>query len=69
MTTLTYIAATSACMALIVTVGLLAAHVETTRREREMVRRPREWRNGRVEGWTSGSTSPPLRIYAARSVT
>ena len=49
MTTLTYIAATSACMVLIVTVGLLAAHVETTRREREMIRRPRQWRNGRVE--------------------
>ena len=36
MTTLTYIAATSACMVLIVAVGLLAAHVETARREREM---------------------------------
>lgn len=49
MTTLTYIAATSACMTLIVVVGLLAAHVETARREREMIRRPRQWRNGRVE--------------------
>ena len=49
MTTLTYIAATSACMVLIVVVGLLAAHVETARREREMIRRPRQWRNGRVE--------------------
>lgn len=49
MTTLTYIAATSACLALIVAVGLLAAHVETARREREMIRRPRQWRNGRVE--------------------
>ena len=49
MTTLTYIVATSACMALIAAVGLLAAHVETTRREREMIRRPRQWRNGRVE--------------------
>lgn len=49
MTTLTYIAATSACMALIVTVGLFAAHVESARREREMIRRPRQWRHGRVE--------------------
>lgn len=49
MTTLTYIAVTSACMGLIVAVGLLAAHVETTRREREMIRRPRQWRHGRVE--------------------
>ena len=49
MTTLTYIAVTSAGMGLIVAVGLLAAHVETTRREREMIRRPRQWRNGRVE--------------------
>ena len=49
MTTLTYIAVTSACMALIVTVGLFAAHIDTVRREREMIRRPRQWRNGRVE--------------------
>ena len=49
MSTLSYLLVTSGCMALIVTVGLLAAHVETTRREREMIRRPRQWRNGRVE--------------------
>ena len=49
MTTLTYIAVTSACMALIAAVGLLAAHIDTVRREREMIRRPRQWRNGRVE--------------------
>lgn len=49
MTTLTYIAVTSACMGLIVAVGLLAAHVNAVQREREMIRRPRQWRNGRVE--------------------
>ena len=49
MSTISYLLVTSACMALIVTVGLLAAHVETARREREMIRRPRQWRNGRVE--------------------
>ena len=49
MTTLTYIAVTSGCMALIAAVGLLAAHIDTVRREREMIRRPRQWRNGRVE--------------------
>lgn len=49
MSTLTYLLITTGCLALIVTVGLLAAHVETTRREREMIRRPREWRHGRVE--------------------
>lgn len=49
MTTLTYIAVTSGCMALIVAVGLLAAHVERGRREREMIRRPKRWRHGKVE--------------------
>lgn len=49
MSTISYLLITTGCLALIVTVGLLAAHVETTRREREMIRRPREWRHGRVE--------------------
>lgn len=49
MSTLTYLLITTGCMALIVTVGLLAAHVENARREREMIRRPRQWRHGRVE--------------------
>ena len=49
MSTISYLLVTSGCMALIVTVGLLAAHIDTVRREREMIRRPRQWRNGRVE--------------------
>lgn len=49
MTMPTYIAVTWGCMALIVAVGLLAAHVETERREREMIRRPKRWRHGKVE--------------------
>ena len=49
MSTISYLLVTFGCMALIVTVGLLAAHVESTRREREMIRRPRQWRHGRIE--------------------
>lgn len=46
MTTLTYIAVTSAGMALIVAVGLLAAHAEEARKE---ARRVKTWRNGRID--------------------
>lgn len=49
MSTPTYLLITTGCLTLIVAVGLLAAHVESARREREMIRRPREWRHGRIE--------------------
>ena len=49
MSTISYLLVTSGCIALIVAVGLLAAHVNAVQREREMIRRPRQWRNGRVE--------------------
>ena len=49
MSTISYLLVTSGCLALIVAVGLLAAHVESARREREMIRRPRQWRHGRIE--------------------